>query len=80
MARMKKVKTGEEFVFVNGATAGTVAQLRNELKKLNDEQFHHHVNEQKNDFYNWLNDCVDPALAQKVQGLMDRDKLIQALA
>lgn len=80
MATTRKVRPGEEFVFCSGATAATIAQCRTELGRLTNEQFEHHVNGTKNDIYNWLRDCLDPELAQKIRNVTDRTELIRALA
>lgn len=79
MAKAKKVQPGEEFLFVNGTTAETVSQLRTQLKKLSPEQFSHHVNSQKNDVYNWLRDCVDPSLAERVRNIRDQGQMVEML-
>ncbi len=79
MAKTRKVRPDEQFIFVNGAKADTVASLRNELKKLSPEEFNHHVNGQKNDFYNWLRDCVDPSLAERIRNVRDQGQMIEKL-
>ena len=80
MAKMKKVRDGEEFLFCNGARAATVAQCRKELGKLTAEQFAHHVNTEKNDISTWIRDCLDPALARKIEGIREQKALVAALA
>jgi hypothetical protein len=79
MAKSRKVRAGEEFVFCNGTKAATLAQCRAELRKLTPEQFAHHVNAEKNDIHAWLRDCLDVALAGRIRGIRDRDALIKAL-
>ena len=78
-ASRKKVRAGEEFVFVNGATAATIAQARTQLMTLTPEQFAHHVNQEKNDIYVWIRDCLDQTLAERIRDIKDREKLIAAL-
>ena len=80
MATAKNVKPGEEFVFCNGASAATVEQCREELQRLTPDQFHYHVNPEKNDIFNWIRDCVDAKLAQRLRGLLDRDQIVVALS
>lgn len=79
MAKSKKVRAGEEFVFCTGAKAATLAQCRAGLRKLTDEQFAHHVNAEKNDIHVWLRDCLDEALADRIRKIRDREALIKAL-
>ena len=40
---------------------------------MDDGVFRHHVNDEKNDFYNWIRDVIeDQFLADKIKGSMDR--------
>ena len=79
MATRKKVRDGEEFVFCTGARAATVAQCRKELGKLNAEEFAHHVNDARHDVYDWIRDCLDAKLAQKIESVRDQQGLADAL-
>ena len=79
MIKRKKAKSGEEFYFHNGAIAETKAQLVSQLKKLTHEEFLSYVNDQKNDVYNWLRDCIDSELAKKIKNVRDQQKLITML-
>jgi hypothetical protein len=78
-ATRKKVREGEEFVFVTGATAATIAQARKQLAALSPEQFAHHVNQEKHDIYTWIRDCLDADLAERIRHIRDREELIAAL-
>lgn len=79
MARRKKIKDGEEFVFCNGAIAKNVSQAKKEVKKLNPDEFSFHVNESKNDLYKWINDCIDTELAKKIENIKDQKEMVAAL-
>jgi hypothetical protein len=79
MASAKRVRPGEEFIFCTGATAATAAQCREELRKLTPDQFRYHVNQEKNDIFNWVRDCLDAALAGKIRDVTERDALVRAL-
>lgn len=50
--------TKPEFYFrlVNGQKIKNIFGLANALDKMPDEVFYHHVNEQRNDFSNWIKD------------------------
>ena len=50
--------TKPEFYFVlnNGQKMKNLFDLVNALDKMPDDAFYHHVNEQRNDFSNWIRD------------------------
>ncbi len=75
----KKVKPGEEFRFADGSVAETKAQLVKHLKRMTDQGFGQYVNDTKNDFYNWLKDCLDTDLAEKIKDLKLRNQILAAL-
>jgi len=79
MIKRKKVKPGEEFRFHNGETAETKAQLVAKLKRMSDEEFHSYVNVHKNDFYNWLRDCLDTELADRIKNVKDKSRMLALL-
>lgn len=79
MGGRKTVISGEEFIFCNGAVARSVAECRKHLAKLSDDEFRFHVNEQKHDFYEWINDCLDPGLAERIRDITDHVALVEAL-
>ena len=68
------------FYFCNDKSARNITQFITVVKKLNDEEFNNHVNSEKNDFYNWVNDVIgDKELAGKLRGLTDKNKVISVL-
>ena len=70
----------DRFYFSNGESAGSLEEFLRVLKKIDDECFFSHVNEQKNDFANWIRVCVkDKALSNKVRKMNDQDKIIEAI-
>ena len=66
MARKKKIKTKEESktavegdlrFFVNdGRVIQSVGELADTLSEISDETYSYHVNAEKNDFANWVDD------------------------
>lgn len=46
------------FYFKNGEKAENLSQLEDALSDMTDEEFSFHVNKDKNDFANWINDCL----------------------
>jgi ribosomal silencing factor RsfS len=79
MVTRKKCTSGEEFVFCNGKSAQTVPQLKKEIKNLSQEEFSFHVNQDKNDFYTWIHNCIDTKTAEKIQNMRDKKAILTAL-
>lgn len=79
MSKIKKVRDGEEFVFCNGKTANTIISLKREIRKLSDEEFSFHVNDSKNDFYNWLRDCISPTSAELIKEKRTKNDFVEVL-
>jgi hypothetical protein len=79
MVKRKKAKPGEAFHFHNGMTAETKSQLLVQLKQMSEEEFSSYVNERKNDFYNWLKDCLDTELAIRIKDVTDKSRMIALL-
>ena len=46
----------------NGPAIKNLNELSTVMKSLNDEQFTHHVNKEKNDFSNWISDVIGDSL------------------
>jgi len=49
---------GEEFRFCNGRSAGSLHSFLNTMRHLSDEEFSLHVNNEKNDFFNWVSNTL----------------------
>ena len=49
------------FVLKKGGTIKSIGQLLEALKNMDDETFNFHVNNQKNDFSNWIRDVIQDA-------------------
>ena len=70
----------DRFYFSNGDSAGSLDELLGKLKVIGDECFSYHVNEDKNDFANWIEFCVgDKALGKKIRNLKDKGKIVIAI-
>ena len=50
----KRLKPDSYFYAQNGVVIKNIKQLAKEIKDMDFETFYHHVNEQKNDFANWI--------------------------
>jgi len=64
----------------DGQILKNVAELRTALKKMSRETFRHHVNEEKNDFANWIGEVFgDAELAENVRKAASKAAIIKAL-
>ena len=51
-----EIKPENYFVLCDGQVVKDYLELARLLETLNDDMFYYHVNDQKNDFANWIND------------------------
>lgn len=60
---------GEQcFWATDGRIIANLVELRDALAQMEKEVFKHHVNSDRNDFANWINDVLqDPELAQELR-------------
>lgn len=62
------------FWLVNGQGVRSIRQLIEQVPELTEEQFQYHVNEEKNDFYNWITDVFhDEEIANLIKQCKTRD-------
>ncbi|RLJ02584.1 MAG: alpha-amylase [Candidatus Aenigmatarchaeota archaeon] len=65
---LRRVEEGKEFYCRNGKIICSLEELAREIKKLDPETFLHHVNEEKNDFANWIENVIgDIVLANRIK-------------
>jgi hypothetical protein len=67
------------FYFRNGDVADDVSGFIAALEKMDEGTFAYHCNKDKNDFFNWMNDCISPKVAKKMKGIKTRKALIKKL-
>jgi len=67
----------DEFFYTNGGKAiKNLKEFAFRLEKLSDEEFNHHVNDERNDFSNWIRDVMgDKRLADKIANTRDRREM-----
>ena len=70
---------GNEFNFVNGTQARDVNSFLSQLKELSPEEFSAHFNESRNDFYNWMKDCVNGDIAEDIKAVKSQRELVEKL-
>ena len=74
-----KAPKGSEFHFSDGKSASSVSDLVSHIKEISPEHFSMYLNESKNDFYNWLHDCVDKHVAEDVKNARSQREVIERL-
>lgn len=68
------------FYVCNGAVLNNIEQMLHELEKMDEGAFKHHVNEDKNDFANWLKDVFKEAeLAEKIRKVMNKHHIVEII-
>ncbi|MBN1377548.1 hypothetical protein JW949_04435 [Candidatus Woesearchaeota archaeon] len=76
----KEISPEKYFILNSGKAIATVRELVEELQIMNDELFRHHVNDERNDFANWIQDVFeDKKLAKKLREIKDREKTRTAI-
>ncbi len=64
----------------NGPIIKSLAELYRELKAMNDDTFRYHANNDKNDFSNWIKDCLgDNTLADALRKTKNRSKAVDVV-
>ncbi|MBN1503156.1 hypothetical protein JW930_06430 [Candidatus Woesearchaeota archaeon] len=76
---MKAAPKGQEFVFSDGTVVPTIGRLVKHIKDISPEQYAAHVNEQKNDIYNWVYYCINKDLAEKIKGNIAQREMVEKL-
>jgi len=73
---MQTIKS-ENFFFLNdGSRLRSMEDLRSALRKMNDSTFRYHVNEERNDFYNWIKDVFNNfKLANKIKDVKNKKQM-----
>ena len=61
------------FMLNNGTTIKSIEDLAVMLDMISEEDFNFHVNKEKNDFANWINDVFkETKLAESIQSITDK--------
>ena len=73
---LNDVPEDKTFVMPDGTRIKNLEELRDELRFMNNDVFSHHVNNEKNDFANWIRDVIgDTELAERMMRTKSRDKM-----
>ena len=77
---LEPVPEGQEFYCKDGKIFRKIEDLAEGLKKMDQETFFHHVNEERNDFSNWVKDVIgDTALASRMKRTKNQDKMVRGV-
>ena len=72
---IKNAKNSEYFFVKDGKAIKNIIELSNDLDRMTDDVFRHHVNDMKNDFANWIKDIFkEEKLAKELFKTTDKDK------
>jgi alpha-amylase len=78
---LANVEEGKEFYCKDGKVFRNLRDLYEGLKIMNSEIFSFHVNDEKNDFVNWIRACIgDEVLAEKLEELREKETIIKILS
>jgi uncharacterized protein YciI len=73
---LRDVHPDHAFRLKDGPALKNLYDLERELRRINDAQFRHHVNDAKNDFYNWIYHIVkDEDLAMQLAQVREKDAM-----
>jgi hypothetical protein len=73
---LSDVPESNRFWCNDGAVFSNLRDLKDALSNMNSETFSHHVNSEKNDFCNWINEVVgDKDLAKEISNLKDKKSI-----
>lgn len=74
-------KKEEYFYAIDGKVIKSIADLHLALKLMDEKHFYFHVNEERNDFANWIRDVLkEEGLATKVGLHTTREKVLAELS
>lgn len=78
-AKEKGINPKYYFVLCTGGVIKSIKELALALDYLSDEEFRHHVNNERNDFSNWIRDVLkEDELAKQISAVQDK-KYIQLI-
>ena len=70
------IKPKRYFLVKDGTAIKNLFELAKTLDDMPEDVFRHHVNESKNDFYNWIKDVIrNKRLAEKILSIKDRKQM-----
>lgn len=80
-SHLRDVPEKHTFKLNSGPEIKSMYELAIHLAGMDDDTFAHHVNDEKNDFKNWVFHIIkDEDLAEKISNTKDRKKMAKAVA
>ncbi|MBU0581208.1 MAG: hypothetical protein KKA19_08525 [Candidatus Margulisbacteria bacterium] len=81
-AALRSLETTPDKAFhmINGKMITKLSDLSNEIESSDEQTFYYHVNDQKNDFANWIKDVFNNSnLATKIDKARTKNELVSVL-
>lgn len=76
--KTKDVPDEKVFWLNDGRVLKNLKELKEALRNMEDHVFFHHVNKERNDFYNWIKEVVkDSKLAKGIQRVKTKAGMLQ---
>ncbi|MEM4253943.1 MAG: transketolase C-terminal domain-containing protein [Candidatus Woesearchaeota archaeon] len=77
---LSEIAPEQYFRLWGGEIIKTVPELEEALKKMPQETFHHHVNKNRNDFSQWIQDCFgDKILAEELKKRNNKEAMAEII-
>lgn len=77
---LSNVRPENSFWINNGPIINNLKNLPKAIEETDDTTFMHHVNSEKNDFSNWIQDCIgDMKLAQDLRKVRTKEEFLKKL-
>ena len=74
------MRPDKSFWINNGPIINNLKNLPRAVEEMSDDQFRHHVNNDKNDFSNWINDILgDSYLASELRKTRAKNLFVRTL-
>ncbi|MFP4402998.1 MAG: DUF5752 family protein [Nanoarchaeota archaeon] len=71
----KRIPQNKKFVLADGKIISNIKELAMEIENMQDNIFYHHVNENKNDFANWIKDVIkEIKLAENLMTIKEKQE------
>ena len=77
---LKNVKEDHHFLLLGGKRLKNLHELHDELESMEAHVYDHHVNSERNDFHNWVNDVhQDAKLATALKKIKHREEALKVV-
>lgn len=77
---LSNVENNERFFCVNGEIFSSLDELQKSLKTMDENSFFYHVNNDRNDFANWIENIFgDKVFAEKLNLIKDKKEFLKKI-